>query len=39
MKRLGTAGKALLVVLTAAALYLGVSYGEWTETKFNATLL
>jgi hypothetical protein len=36
---LKVAGKALLVILTAVALYLGVSYGESAETMFNATLL
>jgi len=31
--------RVLLLAAGAAALYIGVVYGEWAETMFNATLL
>lgn len=34
-----TLAKLLLLLLTGAALYVGVTHGEWAEAMFNATLL
>lgn len=32
-------GKIALALLTGAAIYVGVTQGEWSEAMFNATLL
>ncbi len=39
MMKAKAAGKLLVILLAGAALYVGVTQGEWSEVLFNATLL
>lgn len=39
MNRAMMIGKVALALLTGAAIYIGVTQGEWAEAMFNATLL